>query len=152
MELFFILSFVLCQSKLRTHFCRAKHRPTSCKYLPLFGMSGFWLSRRSSSLPHCGIPFRSGQIPLAQCISCSSTGGKAEGNTSSYVQCSSTIYFWFSVRLSEITLINTIFNPEGLAGVSSKVSMAKNSAYVINIWLADSLVVGSVKTANLEPS
>lgn len=57
----------------------------------------------------------------------------------------STIYFGAAAKLAEITLIETIFDPAALAAVSSKVSMTKNTAYIVNIWLADSLVVGSFK-------
>lgn len=57
----------------------------------------------------------------------------------------STIYFGAAAKLTEITLIETVFNPATFAAVSSKISMTKNTAYVINIWLADSLVVCSFK-------
>jgi len=52
-----------------------------------------------------------------------------------------TVYFGAAAKLTEISLIETIFNPAALAAVSSKVSMTKNAAYIVNIWLADSLVV-----------
>jgi hypothetical protein len=57
----------------------------------------------------------------------------------------STIYFGAAAKLTEITLIETVFNPAAFAAVSSKVSMTKNTAYVVNVWLADSLVVCSAK-------
>lgn len=62
----------------------------------------------------------------------------------------STIYFGFAADLTDI-FIESIFNPAASTGVLSKY-MAKNAAYVINIWLADSLMVGSAKPQILEPS
>jgi hypothetical protein len=58
----------------------------------------------------------------------------------------STIYNGLAISETEIIFIETIFNPAAFAGASSGAPMAKNAAYVINIWLADSLVVGSVKS------
>jgi hypothetical protein len=57
----------------------------------------------------------------------------------------SAIDFGVSLKLTEITLVETIFNPAALAGTSSKIAMARNAAYVVDVWLADSLVVCSVK-------
>jgi hypothetical protein len=54
----------------------------------------------------------------------------------------STIYFCTATKWSEIEFVESTVNPAAFATLlSSKIAIAKDTASVVNIWLADALIV-----------
>lgn len=57
----------------------------------------------------------------------------------------STIYFCSAAKWSEIEFVESTVNPALFASsLSSPIAIAKDTASVVNIWLADSLIVCSI--------
>jgi hypothetical protein len=53
-----------------------------------------------------------------------------------------TIYFCAAAKWSEIEFVESTVNPAVFASaLSSKLAITKDTAFVVNIWLADSLIV-----------